>query len=53
MLVSMTIFSHDNHNMEQYIPWVQAHPTGYVVNFRWKGGKHLVVHRATDLARQN
>ena len=41
----MTIFNHNN--MSGYIPWLRAHSDGYVVNFRWKGAKHLVVHRAT------
>jgi hypothetical protein len=37
----------DYHNMSGYIPWLRANPDWYVVNFRWKGGKHLVVHRAS------
>ncbi len=48
---SMFVLKHgrifDYSNMEGYIPWLQEHPKGYVVNFRWRGGKHLVVHRAT------
>lgn len=40
-------------NMGKYLPWLQENPRGFVVNFRWKGGKHLVVHRATcrDIAK--
>jgi len=38
----------DHSNIAGYIPWLRAHQNdGYSVNFRWKGGKHLVVHRAT------
>jgi hypothetical protein len=42
-------------NIDEYLPWLQANPNGFVVNFRWKGGKHLVVHRATcrDIAKAN
>jgi len=43
-------------NIEEYLPWLHAHRgDGFVVNFRWKGAKHLVVHRATcpDIARAN
>ena len=41
----MIIFDHTN--MGGYLPWLRTNPHGLVVNFRWKGGKHLVVHRAT------
>ena len=37
-------------NIEEYLPrpWLQAQRyDGFAVNFRWKGAKHLVVHRAT------
>ena len=42
-------------NIEEYLPWLQARRDGFVVNFRWKGGKHLVVHLATcpHIAKDN
>jgi len=49
----MDIFTYAN--IGGYVPWLRDRDNrgGFVVNFRWKGGKHLVVHRATcrDIAR--
>ena len=49
----METFTHAN--IDGYLPWLRANSGGFVVNFRWKGGKHLVVHRATcrDIAKAN
>ena len=49
----METFTHAN--IDGCLPWLRANSGGFVVNFRWKGGKHLVVHRATcrDIAKAN